>query len=104
MGKDGEEAWYGIQQINRTVVVLDNNKLKVMINPEIVGVFGDLCFMEEGCLSIPEVFLNIKRPNTIKVKYRDMKGKPNFKIYSGLTARIIQHEIDHLDGIVMVNK
>jgi peptide deformylase len=57
--------------------------------------------MDEGCLSIPETFLPITRAESVKVKYRDMRGKPNIENYSGLTARVIQHEIEHLGGVLM---
>ena len=90
--------------LKRIIVIKDDEDTKVMINPEIVEFSETVCDMNEGCLSIPDTFLDIKRPETVKVKYRDIKGKPHFETYSGLTSRIIQHEIDHLDGIVMVNK
>lgn len=90
--------------LKRIVVIKDGEEDKVMINPEIVEYSQEICDMKEGCLSIPDTFLDIQRPETIKVKYRNMKGKPHFETYSGLTSRIIQHEIDHLDGIVMVDK
>jgi peptide deformylase len=72
-----------------------------MINPEIVEFSQNTCMMDEGCLSLPETFLPITRAESVKVKYRDMRGKPHIENYSGLTARIILHEIDHLDGITM---
>lgn len=90
--------------LKRIVVIKDGEEDKVLINPEIVEYSQEICDMKEGCLSIPDTFLDIQRPETIKVKYRNMKGKPHFETYSGLTSRIIQHEIDHLDGIVMVDK
>lgn len=90
--------------LKRIVVIKDGEEDKVMINPEIVEYSQEICDMKEGCLSIPDTFLDIQRPETIKVKYRNMKGKPQFETYYGLTSRIIQHEIDHLDGIVMVDK
>jgi peptide deformylase len=90
--------------LKRIIVVLDDSIAKVMINPEIVKYSEEICDMKEGCLSIPDTFLDIQRPETIKIKYRDMKGKPHFETYSGLTSRIIQHEIDHLNGILMTDK
>jgi peptide deformylase len=87
--------------LKRIIIVSDEGNIRVMINPEIVEFSENTCMMEEGCLSIPETYLPISRAENIKVKYRDLKGKPHFETYSGLTARIIQHEIDHLDGITM---
>ena len=88
--------------LKRIIVVLDNEIPKVLINPEIVEFSQTTCDFEEGCLSIPETYIKINRPETIKVKYRDTKGKPRLETYSGLTSRVIQHEIDHLDGVLMV--
>lgn len=87
--------------LKRIITVLDGENVKVMINPEILKCSDEDITMEEGCLSIPETFLQITRAETIKIKYRDMSGKPRIESYSGLTSRIIQHEIDHLDGITM---
>ena len=87
--------------LKRIIVVSDEGKISVMINPEIVEFSEKTCILDEGCLSIPETYLPIIRYETVKVKYRDMKGKPHIQSYSGLTARVIQHEVDHLDGITM---
>lgn len=83
------------------IVILHQNEPKVLINPEIVEASETTCDFDEGCLSIPDTLLTINRPEKIKVKYRDTKGKPHFEEYDGLSARVIQHEIDHLMGITM---
>lgn len=87
--------------LKRIIVVLIGEKPTALINPEILEYSETLCEMEEGCLSIPGEYLNITRPETIKVKFRDTKGKPHIQSYSGLASRVIQHEIDHLDGVTM---
>ncbi len=87
--------------LKRIIVILDDGNIKVMINPEIIEFSESKSFFDEGCLSIPETFLKIERPEDIKVKYRDLKGKPHIETYTGLSSRIIQHEINHLDGITM---
>lgn len=87
--------------LKRIIVIVDGNDVKVMINPELLNCSDTKVIMDEGCLSIPETFLKIARPETIRVKYRDLRGKPHAELYYGLTARVIQHEIDHLDGITM---
>jgi len=87
--------------LKRIIIVLIDDKPSVMINPEIVEFSKEFSLMDEGCLSIPETYLPISRAEIIKVKYRDLKGKPHFETYSGLTSRIIQHEVQHLDGITM---
>jgi peptide deformylase len=87
--------------LKRIIIVLIDDKPSVMINPEIVEFSKEVSLMDEGCLSIPETYLPISRAETIKVKYRDLKGKPHFETYSGLTSRIIQHEVQHLEGVTM---
>ena len=87
--------------LKRIIVVSDEGNIKVLINPEITYFSEQKVPFDEGCLSIPETFLTITRSENITVKYRDLKGKPRMERYSGLTARVIQHEVDHLDGITM---
>jgi peptide deformylase len=87
--------------LKRIIIVSDEGNILKMINPEIVEFSENKCILEEGCLSIPETFLAIIRSENIIVKYRDLKGKPRMERYSGLTSRVIQHEVDHLDGITM---
>jgi peptide deformylase len=86
------------------IIVLVDETPVAMINPEIVEFSNQLVMMNEGCLSIPGEYLDIERPESIKVKYRDLKGKPHIESYSGLTSRVIQHEIDHLYGVTMNTK
>lgn len=89
--------------LKRIIIVLHDNDPIIMINPEIIKTSEEFEFGNEGCLSIPETYIELKRYKEISVKYRDTKGKPHFENYSGLTARIIQHEIEHLDGILMTD-
>ncbi len=72
-------------------------------NPEILEVEGLDAYME-GCLSFPGLFLNINRPSIIKVRFTTMKGNVIEESFSGLTAKIFQHELDHLDGTVFTSK
>jgi peptide deformylase len=90
--------------LKRVIVVLDGDIPKILINPEITKYSPNIVMMSEGCLSIPGKYLDIERPEEIVVKYRDTKGKPHMERFIGLTSRVIQHEVDHLDGIVMVHK
>jgi len=90
--------------LNKRVIVVDKNGNDwFLINPEITWTSDILVNFEEGCLSVPGVFDNVKRPESIKVKYRTLKGKPIFEKVDGLLARIVQHEIDHLDGVLFVD-
>jgi peptide deformylase len=75
-----------------------------IFNPELVKKDG-LCAAEEGCLSIPGVWADVERPEVISVKGLDKDGKPFLlEDIDGLLARCIQHEIDHLDGVLFVDK
>lgn len=89
--------------LKRIIVIDIGDKPLILINPEISFKSEDVGKMEEGCLSVPGDFKEIDRPNTIMVRYRDTKGRYHLDKYDGLTARIIQHEVDHLDGILMVD-
>jgi len=75
----------------------------VMINPEIVFLSQTEALMTEGCLSFPGDYYEIWRPQGIKVRYFDEKGKLKEKTASGLLARVIQHEVDHLNGNLFIN-
>ncbi|BEV36817.1 peptide deformylase [Synechococcus sp. M16CYN] len=76
----------------------------VLINPEITSASADLNAYEEGCLSIPGVYLNVVRPTAIELSYRDDMGRPRKMKADGLMARCIQHEIDHLNGVLFVDR
>lgn len=74
-----------------------------IINPEITGVSEELSSYEEGCLSIPEQYAEVERPAVVRVKYLDENGKQHERLFEGLEATCVQHEIDHLDGILFVD-
>jgi peptide deformylase len=74
-----------------------------MVNPEIVWESEDHSLYEEGCLSIPGQFAEIERPVAVRVKYLDYLGKPNEVLAENMLARCVQHEIDHLDGVLFVD-
>lgn len=75
----------------------------VLINPEITPV-SEPVLGGEGCLSFPEIFAEISRPETVDVKALDAKGKPIAFRCSGLLARSVQHETDHLNGILFIDR
>ena len=81
-----------------------NTPPNIFINPEIISSSATLDTYEEGCLSIPGVYLNVVRPSSIKLSYRDEMGRPKKMNAEGLMARCIQHEIDHLNGVCFVDK
>jgi len=80
----------------------DSQSPMVFINPVIVEKSGE-CVFEEGCLSIPEFRAEIRRAKKIKVEYQDIEGKKHTIEDNGFLAIILQHEIDHLDGITMLD-
>lgn len=79
-------------------------KPKVLINPEIVNFGQENMKGEEGCLSFPGLFQSIERPEKVSVKYLDLDGNEQLMDAEGLMARVIQHETDHLDGILFIDK
>ncbi len=103
-------------QINKSVrlFVIDSNLMldedteeigirRAFINPIILDEYGDAYSFEEGCLSIPEVRAEIIRPEKLTLEYYDENWNLKEEAFSGLTARVIQHEYDHLEGILFVD-
>lgn len=95
--------------IPKRLIVLDvsndeeNPEPIVMINPEIVELGPEPRLHEEGCLSLPDVLVEIERPARIKVRYVDREGKEKEMTAHGLLATAIQHEIDHLEGKLIID-
>ena len=75
-------------------------QIVVCFNPRIVDFSGDQVYLEEGCLSFPNLYVKIKRHKKIKVRYTEPNGNVVTNVYDGITARVFQHELDHLNGIV----
>ena len=76
---------------------------RYFINPEIVWASEDLASYEEGCLSVPEIFDDVQRPAQVKVRYLNYAGEPVEEDASGLYAVCIQHEMDHLKGVLFID-
>ncbi|MGB9856961.1 MAG: peptide deformylase [Dictyoglomaceae bacterium] len=87
----------------RMIVVSYEEKDMVLINPEIIEKEGESIDIE-GCLSVPGVEVPVKRAEKITLKFQNLKGKTQIIKAEGMWARIFQHEIDHLDGILIVDK
>ncbi len=75
----------------------------IFINPQIVSSSDERSTYEEGCLSIPDYYAEVERPATIKVEYFDVDGKPQTIETDGLMATCLQHEIDHLNGVLFID-
>jgi peptide deformylase len=76
---------------------------KVFINPEIIEENGDDWAFEEGCLSIPNIREDILRPERVRIKYYDQYWTEHDEVFDGMKARIIQHEFDHIEGILFTD-
>jgi len=76
---------------------------QVFINPEIVWSSDDKSTYEEGCLSIPEYYEEVERPTQVKVRFMDLDGKAQEVEANGLLATVLQHEIDHTNGILFID-
>jgi peptide deformylase len=95
--------------VMRRIVVMDLAKEGetpapiVMINPEILKFSDETVETEEGCLSIPEIFYEVERPTGVTVKYTDLDGKEQEREATDRLAICIQHELDHLDGVLYID-
>ena len=90
--------------LNKKLIVADaGSGLVTLANPEILEKDGVKDFLEEGCLSLPGISVNIKRPTEALVEGLDRKGNKIQLKTTGLLARVLQHEIDHLNGILILD-
>ena len=78
--------------------------IAALVNPVVEWTSEETEPMEEGCLSLPGVLVDVERPVHVRVRARDERGEPLLVEASGLEARVIQHEIDHLDGVLIVDR
>jgi peptide deformylase len=78
--------------------------IMAFFNPKLIDFMGDLVYYEEGCLSYPKLFVKIKRPSQVRMRFSDAQGETTTTKYTGFSARIIQHEYDHLSGAIFTDK
>lgn len=96
--------------VNKQLIVIDcepdnpANPPLVLINPTIKQVSREICTEQEGCLSIPGVYMDVKRPEVVEIAYKDENGRPQTLKAGDLLGRCIQHEMDHLNGVVFVDR
>ena len=81
----------------------EEKRPQVFLNPEVVWSSEDKASYEEGCLSIPEYYEEVERPTQVKVRYMDIDGKTQEIQANGLLATVLQHEIDHLNGVLFID-
>lgn len=82
----------------------NKDSIMAFFNPMIVDTTIDQTYLEEGCLSFPGLYINIKRPTGIRLRFTDLYNETTTTKYSGFTARAIQHEYDHLQGVIFKDK
>jgi peptide deformylase len=82
----------------------NDNEPSALINPTIEWMSDELAIAEEGCLSLPRVTMDVERPLHARFSGRDVEGEPVVIEASGLEARVLQHEIDHLDGVLILDR
>ncbi len=81
----------------------DEKSPMFLVNPEVVWESSERSTYSEGCLSVPEHYADVERPASVRVKYLDYSNEMQETLMDGLTATCVQHEIDHLDGIVFID-
>ena len=93
-------------RLSQSIIIVEANprKIKVLINPEITNHSKETCIGEEGCLSFPKIYGLVERYKKITVKYQDLTGKIRKIKANDFLATALQHEIDHLNGIVFIDK
>jgi peptide deformylase len=77
---------------------------RIYVNPEVLESEGTPVSAEEGCLSIPGIYEVVKRPGRVRIRSIDLEARPSEEWVEGIEARILQHEIDHLDGVLFIDK
>jgi peptide deformylase len=96
--------------VHKQLIVIDlepdnpANPPLILINPTIKQVSKEIGVAQEGCLSIPNVYMDVKRPEVVEIAYKDENGRPQTLKAHDLLARCIQHEMDHLNGVVFVDR
>ena len=92
------------ESMNKDEFELVSSFKKVFINPVIINETGNKWDFNEGCLSIPEVRADVKRPETILIKYFDEDFNQHQQSFNGIIARVVQHEYDHIEGVLFTDK
>jgi len=93
-----------VDELRRIFVARIRGRTLPFINPEILKTSDNKVSFLEGCLSIPDFYGHVVRPAEITLKYQNIKHQILIRNYKGLTARIIQHEVDHLNGILFIDR
>jgi len=86
------------------VTKVEGDKPRIFINPEIVLTSQEMVSVEEGCLSLPRLYIDVIRPESVRVQAWNEKGRPFTVETDGLLARVILHEYDHLEGLLFIDR
>lgn len=86
------------------VFVMKSNPIICCFNPRIVDVSEETIYLDEGCLTFPNYYVKVERPKRIRVRYTMPNGEVVTEIYDGITSRIFQHELDHLNGVLFTSR
>lgn len=81
-----------------------NPRFLALVNPQVIEASNDKIIWEEGCLSVPDFEENIARPRRVHIRYLDEDGKPHQRWFEGYDSIVVQHEMDHLDGTVILDR
>lgn len=92
-----------VGQSLRVCIALLNGRVTALINPVIIGKSTEEEIAEEGCLSLPDILIPVPRARTITIRFRNRSGQEQERRYEDIDARIVQHEIDHLEGILITD-
>jgi peptide deformylase len=92
-----------VRMVTMDVSKEEDREPMVLINPEIVWVSEEKRVYEEGCLSIPEYYEEVERPDRVRFRYMDLQGETIEQEADGLLATCVQHEIDHLNGVLFID-
>jgi peptide deformylase len=84
--------------------VMTGEEILGIFNPRVVDESSEVVTLEEGCLSYPNLFVKIKRPKSVKVRFTTPDGQTSTKTFTGMTARVFLHELDHLDGVAHTSR
>ena len=87
----------------RVCIAVIGGKITPLINPKITGHSKETAIDQEGCLSLPNVWIDVARSTEITLTYLDVKGKKQQKKLQNFDARVVQHEVDHLEGVLIVD-
>ena len=96
--------------VNKRLVIVtlnydtDHEMVIPLINPQILTFSDEKNIAEEGCLSLPGIYKLVKRSSHVRLKYKDQKGNEHILELDDMNARVVQHEIDHLDGVLFVDR